>query len=152
VLGAASGENQGMLNIRRLIHPTRVVHAHCDLPCGIYDPDQARIEAESCVRILEKYADSADPHFKARCIHIKEERADLVIGHLDCLWHDYFKPNHKEQFPDLHDTFWMASKQASTVKGSLDVDEARKLLTMINRIGEMWTATGGPEKTRIQQQ
>lgn len=141
-----------MLNIRRLIHPTRLVHAHCDLPCGIYDPDQARIEAESCVRILEKYADSADPHFKARCIHIKEERADLVIDHLDCLWHDYFKPNHKEQFPDLHDTFWMASKQASTVKGSLDVEEARKLLTMINRIGEMWTATGGPEKTRIQPQ
>ena len=141
-----------MLNIRRLIHPTRVVHAHCDLPCGIYDPDQARIEAESCVRILEKYADSDDPHFKARCVHIKEERADLVIGHLDCLWHDYFKPNHVEKFPDLHDTFWMAAKQASTVKGSLDVEEAKKLLTMINRIGEMWTETGGPEKTRIKQQ
>jgi nickel superoxide dismutase len=139
-----------MLSIRRLVHPTRRVSAHCDLPCGIYDPDQARIEAESCLRILEKYAASDDPHFKSRAIHIKEERADLVIDHLDCLWHDYFKPNHVEQFPDLHDSFWMAAKQASTVKGSTDVEEAKKLLTMIDRIGEMWTATGGPEKTRIQ--
>ena len=139
-----------MLTIRRLVHPTRRVSAHCDLPCGIYDPDQARIEAESCVRILEKYAQSDDPHFKARCIHIKEERADLVIEHLDGLWHDYFKPEHVEQFPDLHDRFWMAAKQASTVKGSLDVEEARKLLTLIDGIGEMWTATGGATKTRVQ--
>ena len=139
-----------MLTIRRLVHPTRHVSAHCDLPCGIYDPDQARIEAESCLRIMEKYAASDDPLFKARAIQIKEKRADLVIDHLDCLWHDYFKPNHVEQFPDLHDRFWMAAKQASTVKGSLDVEDAKKLLTMIDGIGEMWTATGGPEKTRIQ--
>jgi nickel superoxide dismutase len=139
-----------MLTIRRLIHPTRRVSAHCDLPCGIYDPDQARIEAESCLRICEKYAASEDPNFRARCIHIKEERADLVIGHLDDLWHDYFKPVHLEKYPDLHDTFWHATKQASTVKGSLDVEEARKLLTMIDRIDEMWKATGGPDKTRVQ--
>ena len=139
-----------MLIIRRLIHPTRRVSAHCDLPCGIYDPDQARIEAESCLRILEKYAASDDPNFRARCIHIKEERADLVIGPLDDLWHDYFKPAHLENYPELHDTFWHAAKQASTVKGSLEVEEARKLLTMIDRIGEMWRATGGPEKTRVQ--
>jgi len=139
-----------MLTIRDLFHPTRRVSAHCDLPCGVYDPDQARIEAESCLRIVEKYAASDDPNFRARCIHIKEERADLVIGHLDDLWHDYFKPVHLEKYPDLHDTFWHATKQASTVKGSLDVEEARKLLTMIDRIGEMWNETGGPEKTRVQ--
>jgi len=139
-----------MLTIRRLIHPTRRVSAHCDLPCGIYDPDQARIEAESCLRILEKYAASDDPHFRARCVHLKEERAELVKRHLDVLWHDYFKPAHLEKYPDLHDTFWHATKQASTVKGSLEVGEARKLLTMIDRIGVMWKETGGPETTRVQ--
>ena len=66
-----------------------------------------------------------------------------MIGHLDGLWHDYL-PAHVEKFPDLHDSFWMAAKQASTVKSSLDVEEAWKLLTLIDRVAEMWKATGGP--------
>ncbi len=138
-----------MLTIRRLLQPTRRVSAHCDLPCGIYDPDQARIEAESCLRILEKYAESDDPQFKARCIHIKEERASDVIGHIDTLWHDYFKPEHLAEYPDIHEVCWKAAKQASAVKASLDVEEARKLLKMIDRIADLWKVTGGPEKTRV---
>lgn len=138
-----------MLTIRRFLQPTRRVSAHCDLPCGIYDPDQARIEAESCLRILEKYADSDDPLFKARCIHIKEERASEVISHIDTLWHDYFKPEHLQQYPDIHEVCWKAAKQASAVKASLDVEEARKLLKMIDHVAELWKATGGPEKTRV---
>jgi nickel superoxide dismutase len=134
--------------ILRLLRPGRVVHAHCDIPCGIYDPDQARIEAESCLRIIEKYEQSDDALFRARCIHVKEERAELVKHHLDVLWHDYFKPEHLERYPELHDTFWKATKQASKVKQSLDGDAARTLLTMIDTIGDMWEATGGAEKTR----
>src|SRR6266511_2348797 len=138
-----------MLTLRSLLRPRRRVHAHCDIPCGIYDPEQARIEAESCLRIMEKYDQNTDPLFRARCIAVKEERAELVKHHLDVLWHDYFKPEHLEQYPDLHETFWKATKQASKVKQSLDVDAARELLTMIDTIGEMWEATGGPEKTRV---
>jgi nickel superoxide dismutase len=128
--------------------PRRVVHAHCDLPCGIYDPEQARIEAESCYKILEKYEDNSDQHFRTRAIAIKEERAELTKHHIDVMWHDYFKPEHVEKFPDLHDVCWQASKQASKVKQSLDIAEAKKLLELIDRIDEMWKATGGPEKTR----
>jgi len=135
--------------ITHLIRPRRVVHAHCDIPCGIYDPEQARIEAEACLRIIEKYRESDDALFQARCIVVKEERAELVKHHLDVLWHDYFKPEHLENFPDLHETFWKAAKQASKVKQSLDADAARELLAMIDTIGEMWEATGGPEKTRV---
>ena len=68
-----------MLSLRTILRPRRVVDAHCDIPCGIYDPEQARIEAESCLRILEKYEASDDPLFKARCIHVKEERAELTM-------------------------------------------------------------------------
>jgi nickel superoxide dismutase len=139
-----------MLNFRRLVHPTRVVDAHCDLPCGIYDPIQARIEAESCLRIIEKHDASEDALFRARCIHIKEERAELVKHHLDVLWHDYFKPEHLEAHPDLHDAFWQATKQASKVKQTLDVQAAKDLLGAIDKIDELWKATGGPEKTRVQ--
>ena len=132
-----------------MLQPSRRVAAHCDLPCGVYDPEQARIEAESCLRIIEKYEASEDPLFRARCIHLKEERAELVKHHLDVLWHDYFKPEHLETYPDLHDTFWQATKQASKVKQSLDVEAARGLLASIDRIDDMWKATGGPEKTRV---
>ncbi len=138
-----------MLTLRSILRPTRVVDAHCDIPCGIYDPEQARIEAESCLRIIEKYEASTDELFRARCIGIKEERAELTKKHLDVLWHDYFKPEHLEQFPELHDTFWKATKQASKVKQTLDAGAARELLTMIDSIDEMWKATGGAEKTRV---
>jgi nickel superoxide dismutase len=129
--------------------PAVVVRAHCDLPCGIYDPEQARIEAESCYRIVEKYAASEDPTFRNRCILLKEERAELVKHHLDVLWHDYFKPEHLEKVPNLHDLFWQANKQVSKVKGSLDIADAKKLLELIDQVDAAWKATGGNEKTRV---
>jgi nickel superoxide dismutase len=138
-----------MLSLRAILRPTRFVDAHCDIPCGVYDPEQARIEAESCLRIIEKYEASDDEHFRARCVHVKEERAELAKHHLDVLWHDYFKPEHLEKFPDLHETFWKATKQASKVKQSVDAGAARELLSMIDTIDEMWKATGGLEKTRV---
>jgi len=138
-----------MLTIRSLLRPSRIVDAHCDIPCGIYDPEQARIEAESCLRIIEKYDASDDPLFRNRCIHNKEERAELVKHHLDVLWHDYFKPEHLDKVPNLHELFWNATKQVSKVKASTDLADAQKLLDMIDEIDAAWKATGGEEKTRV---
>jgi nickel superoxide dismutase len=136
--------------LRNLLRPRRRVHAHCDIPCGVYDPAQARIEAESCYRIIEKYDASTDELFRQRCVVVKEERAELTKHHIDVMWHDYFKPEHVEKFPDLHDTCWKASKAASKVKQTTDIDAAKELLTLIDKIDDMWKATGGPEKTRLQ--
>ena len=138
-----------MDRLKRLLAPTITARAHCDLPCGVYDPEQARIEAESCFRIMEKYQANTDETFRARAIGIKEERAELVKHHLDVLWHDYFKPEHVEKYPDLHDTCWKASKQASQVKRTVDLEEARKLLGLIDQIDEMWKGTNGPATTRL---
>src|SRR4026208_1383814 len=132
------------------LRPAQIAHAHCDIPCGVYDPAQARIEAESCYRIIEKYHASDDALFKARCIHVKEERAELTKHHIDVMWHDYFKPEHVEKFPDLHEVCWKASKQASQVKRTVDVAEAQKLLDLIDKIDMMWRETGGPKTTRMQ--
>ena len=136
--------------LRDLLRPRRRVYAHCDIPCGVYDPEQARIEAESCYRILEKYAASTDELFRQRCVVVKEERAELAKHHIDVMWHDYFKPEHVEKFPDLHDTCWKASKAASKVKQTLDLESAKELLGLIDKIDDMWKATGGLEKTRLQ--
>lgn len=131
------------------IAPPATVHAHCDIPCGVYDPEQARIEAESCLRIIEKYHDSDDELFRQRCIVVKEERAELTKHHISVLWSDHFKPPHVDQFPNLHDTFWRALKQCSAVKRSTDRSEAQKLLDMIDEIDDLWKKTGGLENTRV---
>ena len=130
--------------------PRATAHAHCDIPCGVYDPQQARIEAESCYKIIQKYNDSTDELFRTRCIAVKEERAELAKHHIDVMWHDYFKPEHVEKFPDLHDVCWKASKQASQVKRTVDLAEAQKLLDLIDKIDQMWRETGGPATTRMQ--
>lgn len=124
-------------------------HAHCDIPCGVYDPEQARIEAESCLKIAQKYADSDDEVFRERCVIIKEERAELAKHHISVLWSDHFKPEHVEQLPNLHDTCWRALKQCSQVKRSMDPAEGEKLLGLIDEIDEMWKKTGGLESTRV---
>ena len=77
------------------------------------------------------------------------ERAELVKHHLDVLWHDYFKPEHLEKVPNLHELFWNANKQVSKVKASTDLADAKKLLDQIDEIDAAWKATGGEEKTRV---
>jgi nickel superoxide dismutase len=138
-----------MLDLRKLLAPPRIASAHCDIPCGIYDPEQARIEAESCYRIIEKYAASSDELYRQRCVVVKEERAELAKHHIDVLWHDYFKPEHLEKYPDLHDVCWNASKAASKVKQTTDLAAAEELLTLIDQIDEMWKGSGGLDKTRL---
>jgi nickel superoxide dismutase len=137
-----------LLTLTDRVSAPREVSAHCDIPCGVYDPEQARIEAESCLKMIQKYHDSDDEVFRARCIGVKEERADLAKHHIYVLWSDYFKPPHVEQFSDLHDVCWQAAKQCSAVKHTMDADAAQKLLDLIDRIEQMWKATGGLESTR----
>ena len=119
------------------------VDAHCDLMCGVYNPAQARIEAESVKAIMEKYAANEDPVFRARAIKIKEERAELVKHHLWVLWTDYFKPPHLEQYPQLHQLFWDATKLAGAAgaKGTVDVAKAEDLLGKIDEISKIFWET-----------
>ena len=132
-----------------LFTPRRVVSAHCDLPCGVYDPAQARIEAESVMAIQKKYQDaegSKKPSesvedYKARCLLIKEERADLVKHHLWVLWTDYFKPEHAKKYPELHEAFWKATKLAGDAKKSQDPKQGQELLDAIERIDKIFWET-----------
>jgi nickel superoxide dismutase len=129
--------------LARLLSPRATVYAHCDLPCGVYDPAQARIEAESVRAIAEKYQGNDDPAFRARAIQIKEERSDLVKHHLWVLWTDYFKPPHFEKYPQLHGLFNEATKLAGAggTKGSTDVATADKLLAKIDEISKIFWET-----------
>ncbi|HUZ10244.1 MAG TPA: superoxide dismutase, Ni [Acidimicrobiales bacterium] len=121
--------------------PPRPVHAHCDLPCGVYDPAQARIEAESVKAIQEKHNASDDEAFRTRAVAIKEERADLVKHHLWVLWTDYFKPEHLAKFPELHEVFWKATKKAGEAKKTNDVAVGQELLDQIAEIDRIFWET-----------
>ena len=127
--------------VHRILAPRRTVHAHCDLPCGVYDPAQARIEAESVKACQEKFQGSDDAEFRARAVAIKEERANLVKEHLWVLWTDYFKPEHLEKYPNLHDLFWSATKEAGAAKKSDDPAQGQKLLDSIDEIAKVFWET-----------
>jgi nickel superoxide dismutase len=130
-----------VLSIVDRFSPPDLVSAHCDLPCGIYDPAQARIEAESVKATQEKYQASSDDTFKTRALVIKEERADLVKHHLWVLWTDYFKPPHLEKYPQLHQLFWEATKAAGATKSSVDPATGQKLLDFIAEIDTIFWET-----------
>ncbi len=127
--------------VMRWISPTRVVRAHCDLPCGVYDPAQARIEAESVKACQEKYQGNEDPVFRERAVTIKEARADMVKEHLWILWTDYFKPEHLDKHSNLHDLFWNATKEAGAAKKSVDPAQGQKLLDLIGEIDKVFKET-----------
>ena len=131
----------GLIGLVDRLCPPPQVHAHCDLPCGVYDPAQARIEAESVKGIQQKYQDSDDDEFRQRAILIKEERADLVKHHLWVLWTDYFKPEHLEKYPELHGMFWEATKAAGAAKKSQDPADGQKLLDSIADIDRIFWET-----------
>lgn len=119
------------------------VSAHCDLPCGVYDPAQARIEAESVKAIIAKHDASDDPAFRTRAVLIKEQRSELVKHHLWVLWTDYFKAPHFEKYPQLHDLFNEATKLAGAggTKGTMDVAVADQLLAKIDEIAAIFWET-----------
>ena len=138
------------MSLRDWVFPTRVVDAHCDIPCGVYDPEQARIEAESCLKIIEKYHASNDEVFRQRCLFVKEERAELAKHHIDVLWSDWYKPEkHDAKNPQIKDIFKQAVTAGSKVKQTVDKAEAEKFLQLIDQIDEFWKANNGPAETRV---
>ena len=130
-----------LLTVLDRVRPPEIVFAHCDLPCGVYDPAQARIEAESVKAIQEKYQGNDDVDFRRRAVLIKEERAELVKHHLWVLWTDYFKPEHLDRFPELHKVFWQATKEAGEAKRSVDPAQGQRLLDLIHKIDKIFWDT-----------
>ena len=148
-------------SIARLIDrvaPPETASAHCDVPCGIYDPHFAQIAALTVVRMnqlianlqmagsekaqLDTYANSL-----GRYITAKEQHAELCKKELDILWHDYFRPEHLEKYPDLHTTFWNANKLASRNKQNVDMQAANDLLAATHRVAEIfWDTKGVPTR------
>ena len=129
-------------------NPAPVASAHCDGPCGVYDPASARVAGEAVLSMTKKILDidmSAPGAHNTyiRYVAIKEEEAQVVKDELAILWSDYFKPPHLEAHPDLHDVFWHAIKQASACKVSVDVAACEDLMAKIENIHNIFWSTKG---------
>src|SRR4030088_3539641 len=138
------------------VAPPSVAYAHCDIPCGIYDPHTAQIAALTVVRMvqligaLQKPADGAskeewDTYTMqiSRYSAVKEEHAKIVEHELIILWTDYFKPEHLEKHANLHDVVWKTAKLTSTVKQSINMDAAQQLLAGTQQIADIFWDTKG---------
>ncbi|WP_229642160.1 superoxide dismutase, Ni [Waterburya agarophytonicola] len=137
------------------LFPAPEVHAHCDGPCGVYDPASARVTAEAVVSMTKKIQDLEAPsdddkaamiayhNTLSRYIAIKEEQAQKTKEDLLILWTDYFKPVHLEKYPDLHDTFWQAAKLCSACKVEVSTQHANELMDAVQKIHDIFWATKG---------
>ena len=151
-------EGAHMLNslfrVANWIFPAQVAHAHCDIPCGIYDPIAAKIAAQTVLKMVVRIkalevpapaaggdAMSAYANTLGRYVTVKEQHAEVCKNELDILWHDYFKPEHLEKNPDLHNIVWQATKLASKNKQSVDEAAARELVGSVDKVAGIFWAT-----------
>jgi nickel superoxide dismutase len=141
--------------------PPAVAYAHCDIPCGIYDPHAAQIAALTTVRMVQLIQALPKPNNGAskeewdlydaqisRYTAVKEEHAKLCEHELVILWSDYFKPEHLEKHPNLQDVFWKAAKLTSTVKQQISMDAAQQLLGACHEVAEIFWDTKGVRTKR----
>jgi nickel superoxide dismutase len=128
--------------------PGQIALAHCDVPCGIYDPKAAQTASQTVLKMVQLINalptdnPSVDDRAKfVRCVMTKEEHAQKCKQELLILWTDYFKPEHIEKFPDLHDTFWKAAKLCSENKQHISEESAQKLVDAVSAIADIFDQT-----------
>lgn len=125
------------------IFPAPVVYAHCDIPCGIYDPHAAQMAAKTVLTMVQKAKDldRDDQNNLIRMVMVKEQHAELCKREVLILWTDYFKPEHLEKFPDLHDLVWKTAKLCSDNKRAIDEKKAQELVAAVDKIAEIFEKT-----------
>jgi nickel superoxide dismutase len=150
-----------VLDVFDRVAPPSVAHAHCDIPCGIYDPHMAQIAALTVVRMVQLIQALQKPGEGAgkeewdtytmqisRYSAVKEEHAKLAEHEIVILWTDYFKAEHLEKHPNLHDVVWKTAKLTSTVKQQISMDSAQQLLAGCQQIAEIFWDTKGVKTQR----
>ena len=130
------------------LKPSTTVHAHCDVPCGIYDPHGAELAARTVARMVELIGQlpkenltEADRQKFVRCVTVKEQHAEIVKHEIQVIWSDYFKPEHLERYPDLHDRTWKILKLASKNKQNIDAAAAAELEAAVKEFADIFWST-----------
>lgn len=138
----------GFGNLLIKLLPKRAVFAHCDIPCGIYDPATAKLAAKTVVTMVQKINQLPkenptvdDRNSFVRMVSVKEQHAEICKREVLILWTDYFKVEHLEKFPDLHDLVWKTTKLCSENKRGVDEGKAQELVEAVDKIAEVFEQT-----------
>lgn len=125
--------------------PTKIAYAHCDVPCGIYDPKPAQIAAATVLKMVQLIQDLPkenptvnDRNKFVRCVLTKEEHARKCKEEILILWTDFFKSEHLKIFPNLHDTFWKTARLCSVNKQEVSAEHAEELVKAVNEIADIF--------------
>jgi nickel superoxide dismutase len=148
--------------LMNVVPARRKLYAHCDIPCGIYDPHEAQISALTALRMtqliaeLPKFTPELKPEERAAAMAklsryqaVKDQHCERVKTELRILWGDYFTPEHVKIHPTLHEVFWKAMKAASKVRQSTEVADAQELLSQVQQIAELFWTTKGAKPHRV---
>lgn len=140
------------------VKPAKIAEAHCDIPCGIYDPYHAQLAAHTIIRMVNLIDDlkisSMDAPIEERKVFIhqlsrytatKEEHAEMVKKEVRILWGDYFKPEHVQQHPELHELVWKTMKLASKARQEVNMAAANELLESVQKIAVIFWKTKGKD-------
>ncbi len=137
-----------MSRVHAWLAPKTVVHAHCDIPCGIYDPAGAVTAARTVARMVELIGQieagstaASDRNKFIRCVTVKEQHAELVKHEVQVIWSDYFKPEHLAANPDLHTKVWNLLKLAGKNKQSIDAEAAAQLEAAVKEFSDIFWST-----------
>ncbi len=130
--------------------PTRPIYAHCDIPCGIYDPHEMQMAAHTVIRMVNLINEAkGDTHKIVRCTRVKEKHGERVEHELVTLWADYFKEEHLKDYPKLHDLVWKTIKLSGKVRQEVNLEASQELLKNVQEIAEIFWKTKGMEPVRI---
>lgn len=144
------------------VFPPRAVYAHCDIPCGIYDPTDAQLSALTIIRMdqliaeLAPLAMDAKPEDRAtyvskisRYTTVKEQHAERLKHDVRVIWGDFFTPDHAKQFPQIHDLTWRILKQASKTRQGTTLADAQELLKLVQEFSEVFWQAKGAKPHRV---
>lgn len=131
-------------------------YAHCDIPCGIYDPHTAQLAAHTVARMDMLIADLVKANDMTpegrnkmiRYVAVKEQHAELCKHEIRVLWGDYFKPEHAKAYPELQGEVWQALKLASKAKQDTEIKTAEALLESVQKIAETFWKTKNVQTVR----
>lgn len=128
--------------------PLQTVYAHCDVPCGIYDPHTAQLAAKTVLAMVQKINALPkenpavnDRNSFVRMVLTKEQHAEACKREVLILWTDYFKAEHLEKFPNLHEVVWKATKLCSDNKRAVDEAKAQELIAAVDKIADIFAKT-----------
>ncbi len=138
------------MNLFAKFFPIKIAYAHCDIPCGVYDPKPAQMAAESVAKMVEKILTLPKPSNEdqsawfncknnlTRFILVKEQQAEICKREVLILWTDFFKAENLTEFPKLHELVWQTTKLCSANKREVSSDKAKQLQDSVDQIAEIF--------------